>query len=186
MECCLPQIQDEKPTSGAEGAGVSEPRNSFSRDCRSCGCASRQVTRKTVLLMLKPELLDRVGEAEYRFCSDPECHVVYFAEEQGLMFTTDDLRVRVGLKERQDPIPLCYCFGFKEADVREEITLTGQSAIPQRIAALIKQGLCACETRNPSGSCCLGEVNKAVRRLRGENTSDAQLNGGEARLSTVR
>jgi hypothetical protein len=31
-------------------------------------------------------------------------------------FRTEALRVRVGLKERADPIPLCYCFGFDEKD----------------------------------------------------------------------
>jgi hypothetical protein len=51
--------------------------------------------------------------------------------------------VRVGLKEKLDPIPLCYCFGFDEADAREEISHTGQTSIPQRIATLLKQGMCA-------------------------------------------
>src|SRR5262249_7361965 len=81
------------------------------------------------------------------------------------LFTMDDLRVRVGSKEHNDPIPLCYCFGFNEADVREEIARTGESAILQKISAMVKQGLCACETRNPSGACCLGEVTKTVMRL---------------------
>jgi len=73
--------------------------------------------------------------------------------------------VRVGLKEREDPIPLCYCFGFDEADMREEIARMGASAIPQKISAMVKQGLSACEARNPSGACCLGEVTKTVTRL---------------------
>ena len=37
---------------------------------------------------------------------------------------------------------------------------------PKRIGAiLIREGLCACEARNPSGMCCLGELNKTVNRL---------------------
>jgi hypothetical protein len=134
----------------------------------TCGSASRLVTRRTVLLMLRPELLDRAGEGEYRFCADPECRVVYFTEGEGASFTTDDLRVRVGLKEKADPIPLCYCFGLDEADARGEISSTGRSTIPQRISALIKQGMCACAERNPSGACCLGEVNRAIKRLSAE------------------
>lgn len=82
-----------------------------------------------------------------------------------MTFRTEDLRVRVGLKERVDPIPLCYCFGFDERDAREEIAVTGASTIPKRIAALIEQKMCACPTRNPSGACCLGEVNEAIKRL---------------------
>jgi hypothetical protein len=122
------------------------------------------VARRTVLLMLKPELLERADAGEYGFCPDPDCRVVYF-KGGGPSFSTEDLRVRVGLKEKDDPVPLCYCFGFDERQVREEIAATGATTVPQRISALIKQGLCACEARNPSGACCLGEVNRAARRL---------------------
>lgn len=160
--------------SEAEGAGDSEPGDSFSRDCRSRGCASRSMSRKTMLLMLKPEHFARVGAGLYRFCTDLECRVVYFPEGEGATFTTDDLRVRVGLKEKQDPIPLCYCFGFDEADAREEIARMGQTSIPQRIAALLKQGMCACPEKNPSGACCLGEVNKAVKRLLAEHQATSE------------
>jgi hypothetical protein len=168
MDCCLSQIKDDNPTSDAKESSASEPGDRFTRALRSRSCAGRSVTRKTMLLMLKPEQLDRAGADHYRFCADPECRVVYFPEGEGATFTTDDLRVRVGLKEKKDPIPLCYCFGFDEADAREEIAQTGQTLIPQRIAALLKQGMCACPERNPSGSCCLGEVNKAVKRLLAE------------------
>jgi hypothetical protein len=80
------------------------------------------------------------------------------------------LRVRVGLKEKDGPVPLCYCFGFSEQAVREEIAANGHSLIPQRITALIKERMCACEERNPSGACCLGEVTQAVKRLMKEAT----------------
>jgi hypothetical protein len=144
------------------------PQDDPRQGCVNCGQASRPVTRKTMLLMLKPELFERVSDDNYRFCSDPYCRIVYFMEGEGATFTTEDLRVRVGLKEREDPIPLCYCFGFYEADAREEIARIGVTTIPQRITALIKQGMCACPERNPSGACCLGEVNKAVKQLLSE------------------
>jgi hypothetical protein len=116
-----------------------------------------------MLLMLKPELFDQVGEGEYRFCASPDCPVVYFSREH--TFTTGDLRVRVGMKEKDDSIPICYCFGFSEQSIREEIVAKGNTAIPQRIRSLIKERMCACEERNPSGVCCLGAVVKAARRL---------------------
>ena len=164
MNCCSTDAQ------AAEGAPFDEerapaPLDEAGRGCARCGSASRPVTRRTVLLMIKPELLDRAGEGEYRFCAGPDCRVVYFTEGGGPCFTTDDLRARFGLKERNDPVPLCYCFGFDERDAREEIARTGGCSIPRRISTLIKQGMCACLERNPSGACCLGEVNRAVRRL---------------------
>lgn len=179
MDCCLPQIQDEKPTSNADRADASEPGDRFPRALRRRGCAGHSVTRKTMLLTLKPEHFDRAGAGHYRFCADPECRVVYFPEGEGATFTTDDLRVRVGMKEKQDPIPLCYCFGFDEADMREEIAQTGQTSIPQRIAALLKRGMCACPERNPSGACCLGAVNEVVKRLLAEHQAENETKLGK-------
>lgn len=138
------------------------------RGCLACKGPGRPVTLRTMLLMLKPELFDRVGEGQYRFCASPDCPMVYFSRERS--FTTGDLRVRVGLKEKDGPIPLCYCFGINEQSAREEIAAKGNTTIPQRITALIKERMCACEERNPSGGCCLGEVAKAVKRLMKEAT----------------
>ena len=70
----------------------------------------------------------------------------------------------MGLKETEDPVPICYCFGFTEAMAVEEIRATGKCTIPQRITAEVKSGNCACEIRNPQGSCCLGNVTAAVKR----------------------
>lgn len=159
---------NEAQALAADPVNAQEPTGDARHVCRSCSGASRPVTRQTVLLMLRPELLDRAGEAEYRFCPEPDCRVVYFTEDERAVFTTHDLRERVGLKERIDPVPLCYCFGFDERDAREEIARTGTSTIPQRIAALIKEKMCACTTRNPSGTCCLGDVNRAIKRLMAE------------------
>ena len=163
MDCCSGTTLTEMPTDVAQVL-PSDARLA----CRNCGGESRTLTRKTVLLMLKPECFDRMGDSEYRFCASPECRVAYFAEDGEARVTIDDVRVHVGLKEPKDPIPLCYCFGFDERDVREEIRATGKTSIPQRILALIRRGMCACVERNPSGACCLGEVNRAVKRLLNE------------------
>ena len=133
--------------------------------CSSCNGQGRPVSRKTVLLMLKPELLEPAMQGNYSFCSARDCSIVYFEDKGGHQFTVDDLRVRVGLKVNDDPIPLCYCFGFDEGHMRDEISATGKTTIPERISSLIREGLCACESRNPSGMCCLGEVNRAVKQL---------------------
>jgi hypothetical protein len=158
MSCCA---ESDTPPAEVSQAG---PRSG----CQSCDGPSRPVSLRTMLLMLESELLGQVGESQYRFCASPDCPVVYFSRERS--FTTGDLRVRVGLKEKDGPIPLCYCFGFSEQAVREEIAAEGKTTIPQRITVLIKERMCACEDRNPSGACCLGEVAKAVKRLMKEAT----------------
>lgn len=67
-----------------------------------------------------------------------------------------------------DRIPLCYCFGFDESHLRDEISQTGTTTIPERISRLIREGLCACDIRNPSGKCCLGDVMRAATKLKKE------------------
>jgi len=133
--------------------------------CGRCKSQGKPVSRKTVLLMLKPELLAQAKSRSYTFCSLGDCPVVYFDDERNHQFTVEDLRTRVGLKVKEDPIPLCYCFGFAESEVRDEISQTGGTSIPERIARLIREGLCACDARNPAGVCCLGEVNRVTKRL---------------------
>jgi len=134
--------------------------------CYTCGNQGAPVSRRTVLLMLKPDLLGQAWTGVYRFCGARDCPTVYFEERGRRVFTTNDLRVIVGAKSKSDPIPLCYCFGFDESHLREEFSQTGSITIPGRISSLICEGLCACEARNPSGGCCLGEVNRAAKKLK--------------------
>jgi hypothetical protein len=149
------------------------------RERAACMESSHRVSRKTVMLMLKPEFFERVGEAEYRFCLLPDCDIVYFEGSDGPCFMTEHLRVRVGLKEREDPIPLCYCFGFYERDIREDVNKTGETTVPQRIRALIKNGMCACAARNPSGACCLGEVSQTAKNLMRKLARDGSGRDGD-------
>ena len=137
--------------------------------CRNCLGHGRPVSRKTMLLMLKPELLDQAMTGNYNFCPKPDCPVVYFDDQSGHSFSVDDLRIRVGIKAGEDPISLCYCFGFDESHLRDEILRTGRTTVPEKIAKLIREGLCSCESHNPAGVCCLGEVNRAAKRLASVN-----------------
>lgn len=136
--------------------------------CGKCESQGHPVSLKTILMMLRPELLEQVMSGSYRFCPLRDCPVVYFDDERKHQFTVDDLRIRVGLKVKQHPIPLCYCFGFEERDIRNEIARAGSTTIPERVSRLIREGLCACDARNPAGVCCLSEVIKTANRLLAE------------------
>lgn len=175
MNCCMTKastvetsLPDDDPS--AEGHASQCEMRPYSR----CQSRTRHVSRKTVLLMLKPHLLEQVRHGNYKFCFTPSCSVVYFEEEGKQQFTVDDLRIRVGLKVEEDPIPLCYCFGFDESHLLEEIARTGETTIPETISKLIREGMCACDARNPSGMCCLGELTKTARLLK--NSTLAKVN----------
>lgn len=133
--------------------------------CPRCGGVGKPVADETIQAILKPGLGDALLAVERRFCATPTCSVLYYAAD-GRFVEKDAARVRVGVKETEDPIPLCYCFEFTRAQVRREVAETGESTIPDRIEAEIRAGRCACERKNPSGACCLGEVKKAVRDAR--------------------
>src|SRR6266851_5607263 len=138
-----------------------KPKVAIQSACPRCGTVGRVVEDQTIEAILKlPQTLSLLA-AGRRFCRTPSCEVVYYGDD-GRVVDKHDTPIRVGLKEREDPIPLCYCFGFSAADVRREIAETGSCTIPERITAGIRAGRCSCEVMNPSGTCCLGEVNKAV------------------------
>lgn len=108
-----------------------------------------------------------------------DCCVVKKIEEPAIGVELDETLI-CGSKASNDWVPLCYCFGFDESHLREEIAQTGTTTIPERISRLIREGLCECDVRNPSGNCCLGEVRRTANRLK----KDVSF-GGSARLMGV-
>jgi Zinc binding domain len=142
--------------------------------CPVNGARSKQVDRLTVKSLVR-QLPFEMPNTQYYFCETRDCEVVYFAfDSQAPIFRRGDLLIRVGAKEESDPIPVCYCFGFTRKDIADEIAQTGRSTVADRITAEVTAGRCACEVKNPSGKCCLGEV----RRTANDRLSQA----GESKL----
>jgi hypothetical protein len=137
------------------------------------------VERETMESLLTPAALERLGSTPYFFDRTPSCDVVYFSNEPPSYFLKHDLAVRVGLKETAPPIPLCYCFGHTDESVREEIVATGRSTVAKRIASEVQAGACSCETKNPSGRCCLGDVNRAIQRIQEELRDESVASSGK-------
>lgn len=133
--------------------------------CPRCGAVGKVVRDETIRAILKPGHADALPGVERRFCRTPSCAVLYYGAN-GRVVEKDAASVRVGVKETEDPIPLCYCFEFTRAHVRRDVAETGDSTIPDHIDAEIRAGRCACERKNPSGACCLGDVRKAVKEAK--------------------
>lgn len=156
-------------------------KNRTAPDVAACpvnGARSKQVNTLTVKSLVRTLPLARTN-TQYYFCDAPDCDVVYFPfDPEAPTFRRQDLLVRVGAKEKADPVPVCYCFGFTRQDIENEIAQTGRSTVADRITAEVKAGHCACEVKNPSGKCCLGNVTKAVqhciRAVKGGGTSDSR------------
>lgn len=132
--------------------------------CPGCGGVGRGVDRVTVKALLRPQGLARLSAPEHRFCAAPDCPVVYFGS--GETFSREEITVAVFQKEPAGARTVCYCFAITEQDIRRQVEQTGRSTAADRIAALVKAGRCACEVKNPQGSCCLGNVAAATKALR--------------------
>jgi CopZ-like zinc binding protein len=136
-ECCCPPSPDDP---------------AHRRPCPVSGAQGSPVDLITVKALLTERALQRISVLPHRFCPDPACAVVYF-DANGQVFTVDDVRVAVWQKAPGADRTICYCFGENEADLRRD---AGQ--VVERVRAHIAAGRCACEVRNPRGTCCLGEL----------------------------
>ena len=131
--------------------------------CPVSGTRSKQVDMITVKSLVR-HLRFGMPPAQYYFCAAPGCDVVYFPLNPAApSFRRADLQVEVGVKKLDDPIPLCYCFGVTREDIRNEVRQSGKSSAAERITAEVKADKCACEVKNPSGKCCMGDVTRAIR-----------------------
>ena len=132
--------------------------------CQTCREMGKPVQGQTIKSLLAVSLR-AVRDAAYRFCPTPECPVVYYLTDGAQVFTTEQVRERVYQKvPDSDEVNICYCFGYRLGDVRHATT-TQQQAILDDIEAGIQAGQCACDLRNPQGSCCLGNVRLVIKQL---------------------
>ncbi len=156
---------------------VPEKPQSKNWQCPECGRKGKPVPRVT-LDLLYPDAKARLTDAAYLFCETPTCPVVYFAPDDGSVFHKADLIVRVGIKETEPPAPLCYCFDHTREEIWAELEATGKTTIPDRIKAEVQAGNCRCEYTNPRGSCCLGDIQRAIQAFKAQG----QTRRGERQL----
>ena len=142
------------------------PHTGDAQICPMNGRPARPVGRKTVESLVKPEVRAALTSQPYHFCDAADCDTVYVSTLGDHLITKDMVTVRVGIKETDDPIPLCYCFGYDRTDVRDDIRLKADTDVQRIIAQRVKAGECRCKETNPSGGCCLGSVAKAIKHAR--------------------
>ena len=119
------------------------------RPCPKCGQASYGVSTTTISHHLKQPWLWQDNSSNYYICESPACELVYFSQAGWISHETD-VRTVVGVKHpADDESVLCYCFGIDHAQAASD------PALKTYVIARTKSGACACETRNPSGRCCL-------------------------------
>jgi len=148
------------------GAGSCELAATVSAvPCPGCLRTGKPVNTVTLKGLLAVSLTE-VREVEYRFCRTPDCPVVYYSTDQQQRFREQEVRERVFQKHPSDEdVFVCYCFRHTLRSVRREVETGGKSTVVAAITAGIQAGQCACDIRNPQGSCCLGNVRTLVANL---------------------
>lgn len=132
--------------------------------CPECGQVGKSIHWQTVKSMLSVSLR-QVSNAKYYFCRTQNCSVVYFSADGEQTFTVKHIRERVYQKEPEAPdVYICYCFLYAVCELRAG-SPEGRTAILNEINTGVNAGQCACDLRNPQGSCCLGNVRELIKKL---------------------
>ena len=132
--------------------------------CPTNGKVGKLIGSLTLKAMLARPLTE-LRPVEYRFCRDTDCPTVYYSVDGLQTFVESDLRERVYQKHPQErDIFVCYCFQHTIEEIIADVDASGGERVVLEINQAIKKGQCACDFRNPQGSCCLGNVNSVVKR----------------------
>lgn len=132
--------------------------------CPECGTTGKPIEGQTIKALLSVSLR-QVQNLKYLFCQTQTCPVVYFSANSEQTFTIAEVRERVYQKEPEaDEVLICYCFdhtigAVRTASSKDRITVVDD------IKTGINAGQCACDLRNPQGSCCLGNVRGLIKHL---------------------
>jgi hypothetical protein len=144
MDCCKP------------------PKTLSQVHCPRCSTQGKEISFVTVSALLPASLAQDFASGQHWFCKTQTCPVLYYGD-QGQTVDKERALVRVGQKETQDPLPLCYCFHVTRADIQQEVAQTGRCNLVERITNETRAGNCDCERKNPAGVCCLGELRAAAK-----------------------
>ncbi len=80
---------------------------------------------------------------------------MYFGDDDSIILRSQ-LRTRVGVKGDAGDDLICYCYGLSKEDFQRNPTTKAF------VIAQTKAGMCSCDTRNPSGRCCLKDFPKST------------------------
>ncbi len=150
-----------------KGSGCCTPQPKAKELCPKCQQKAKGVPAITLEHLLTQKAKEELKEFEgFYFCKTASCEVVYFKEHS--ILKEADISVGVGLKEGVKPATLCYCFGWTKEMIEAELKAKGSSDALEDIKTKMKNPGCSCETLNPSGSCCLGDVSQAIKALEKE------------------
>lgn len=135
-------------------------------NCPECNTKGQSVDNATIKSLICVSL-HRVKDVSHRFCSQPNCSIVYYAEDHSKVFYQHELREQVYQKApNANDVLVCYCFFHTLGEIKASAESEEHSSIVEDIRFGIQQGHCACDWRNPQGNCCLGNILEIIKQHR--------------------
>ncbi|MCH7732286.1 MAG: hypothetical protein IIB44_07185 [Candidatus Marinimicrobia bacterium] len=136
--------------------------------CPICGEKGRPVKAQTIRSLTKRdwENYHLIGNGFY--CTNPGDSTVYYFSTMDAVVKKDDVVDRVGIKETEEPIFVCYCFRHTKSKIISDFKEHGYSTIEKEVRQKVNDKLCSCEVTNPSGRCCLGDIRKTFLPIKEE------------------
>jgi len=130
------------------------------KSCPNCGKIGKPVQALTIKALTKKDWPGHQKITDGYYCTNPNDPTVYYFTDKNLTIDTQDVSVRVGIKEVEEPIYVCYCFKHTKAEISEDFRVNGYSTIEEDVRKKVKEKECFCEISNPSGKCCLGDIRR--------------------------
>lgn len=151
--------------------------------CPSCSSKGRKLSLRTLLAFAKQEDLRQLNtQSQWYLCTSSDCQIGYFSSNETIS-TASMLEVPFH-KGTSLQRKVCFCFGYSVKDLDEDIRTKGVSSIEPSIREACQKGLQSCETLNPQGRCCLGNINSILRNYR--DGGDPNKDEGCCKMSSPR
>lgn len=133
--------------------------------CPLCNNEANKVSTQTLKALLKNETKETLTSLEgFHYCKTSPCKAVYFRSDE--ILTQEDVSVSVGLKNSALVKNYCYCFGWTQNKIEDDIIKTRTSNAINDIKSKMSSIGCSCETKNPSGKCCMADVKELVAQIK--------------------
>ncbi|MGQ0535959.1 MAG: hypothetical protein ACT4PT_07790 [Methanobacteriota archaeon] len=136
------------------------------RFCPECLEPGERVAWTTVNAVLRPEAAGKLdSSASYHFSPRRECPVPYLGAGPSSVARKDEARRRIGEKEAEAPIPVCYCLKVSEGQIVAEVAEKRCCRTLRDVerATRARTGR-ACHVMNPRGRCCGPQVRRAINK----------------------
>lgn len=146
--------------------------------CTACGQKGKPVSALTIRSLTRRHWPHYAEITDGYFCTNPNDSTVYYFPTLDLTVDKEHVVDRVGIKETEEPIYVCYCFRHTKQGIESDFMEHSRSMIEENVREKVSGKLCSCEVTNPSGQCCLGDIRKTYKRLEEELVSAEKIGEG--------